>query len=235
MLVGAGQALIIIGIFLAGVLGISVSIFGAPAKLAEAGDIIRQSAVVIGLFFSGAGASLVRRGRRLIALSADDLLRDDGRAPVLLLRTFADDELVVQTTGQQNFFPIKLTLEEALVSPLSKVGPVVAIGRPGERVAPLGAGRKYLSDERWRNAIESWLEQANLVAMAMGPISEKEGLAWELGQVMALNRLAKLILVMPHGSVTADSRERWNQYNLALGNILPPYRGDELFVAFDSA
>ena len=189
-------------------------------------------------FMVGAGGALVRQGRRLAARRATELLQVDQRAPILLLRSFADDELVIETFGEgHSFYPHRKTLEEAIIPSLQLIGPVVAVGRPGEPIAPLGAAREYISDDSWKSAVDQWLQQAKFVVMVIGSVSDENGLAWELGRVLALGKLQKIILVMPPvplGSEATHSRERWNQYNLFLGGVLPRYKGDELFVTFDT-
>jgi hypothetical protein len=51
----------------------------------------------------------------------------------------------------QNLLLSGLTQEEQLVEALKPAGPVVAVGRPGERLPPVGARRIYLVDDESAN------------------------------------------------------------------------------------
>lgn len=192
------------------------------------------TATVLSLILMGVGSALIKKSRKLTADTADTVLARDPRPPVLLLRSFSDDEIVAGTPGYgSQLFAQPVTLEEALAPVLERLGPVIAIGRPGERSAPVGAARAYVSNEAWQQTVHSWLERARLVVMVMGPVADKPGLAWELERVRELGGLAKLLLVMPP-LADADCAARWGQYRDALGNLLPPYSGGEIFVAFGS-
>jgi hypothetical protein len=189
---------------------------------------------VIMLFICGAGATIIRMGRKLTVKRASDIVGKDRRAPVLLLRSFSDDEIVIEHIGKgSTFFPQPITLEEAIVPVLSLLGPVVAIGRPGEFMTPLGAAREYVSHETWKNEVQQWLHRASLVVMIMGPLAEKEGLAWELSQIRSLEGLKKLMLVMPPVN-TLKAAQRWEQFRVFLGIDRLPYDGGELYVTFFS-
>lgn len=187
------------------------------------------------LFLLVAGPATIRRGSKLAAPRAKDLLRRDHRAPVLLLRSFGDDELVVTGKGGygNSMTEAVVTLEEAITAPLSEIGPVIAIGRPGEAISPLGAAREYISNDAWQNTVKQFIGEARLIVMVMGSLSANAGLAWELSCVRKYGVLRKLLLVIPPGEDTTAAR-RWKQYRAFFKGRLPPYAGGELFVTFDS-
>ena len=60
-------------------------------------------------------------------------------APVLYLRSFADDGCAARRYGA-------LTEEEQLAKALAWVGPLLAVGRPGEVLPHVGAQRIYVAD-----------------------------------------------------------------------------------------
>lgn len=187
---------------------------------------------VLFLILLGGGSALIKKSRKLLADPADTVLERDPRPPVLLLRSFSDDGIVAGTPGYgSQLFAQPVTLEEALAPVLERLGPVIAIGRPGERSAPVGAARAYVSNEAWQQTVHSWLERSRLVVMVMGPVADKPGLAWELERVRERGGLGKLLLVMPPLAVD-DCATRWGQYRDALGDLLPAYTGGEIFVAF---
>jgi hypothetical protein len=184
------------------------------------------------MFFSGLGVALIRKGSQIAAISAREALASDSRPPVVLLRSFVDDEIVLEIPGYgKKFFPGKTFLEEVLVSELSKVGPVIAIGRPGDTIAPIGAAREYVGDDSWTSVIAEWIGAARTVVMVIGSIDVHKGLAWELGEVVRIAGIDKLLLVIPPDDHTAA--RRWALYSDALGIVLPQFSGAERFVSFD--
>ena len=109
-------------------------------------------------------------GKRLRIKGENKKSNSDARRPVLYLRSFQDDQTSIAATD---------TREEHLSSVLEEVGPVIAIGRPGDRLAPLGAERRYLKDEDWQQQVEILMSQASFVVIQVGATA---GLLWELGQ-----------------------------------------------------
>jgi len=83
------------------------------------------------LFAGAAGQRMSNFGKQLRQRDALTVLARDGRAPVLFLRSFADEDVVDLTsrTGKG----IRRS-EETLCDALRDVGPVIAIGRPGEQL-----------------------------------------------------------------------------------------------------
>lgn len=111
--------------------------------------------------------------RRLKSQSALETVRGDRRPPVLYLRSFrfdAIDDLQAQRSGQ--------TEEAAMVSGLERIGPVLAIGRPGERLGHLGAARLYVADDDWQTIARRLMASARLVVIRAG--GDSPGIRWEL-------------------------------------------------------
>lgn len=95
-------------------------------------------------------------------------LASDTRPPVLYLRSFQDDQTPITATD---------THENNLASVLEEIGPVVAIGRPGDRLSPSGAERMYVKDEDWRQEIAALMSRARVVVIQAGTT---DGLLWEI-------------------------------------------------------
>ena len=91
-------------------------------------------------------------GKRLRAPSVAELLAGDPRPPVVYLRSFAADlgAAVDEIVGDGRLILPAATDEEALVEVLSAIGPVIAIGRPAEKLPLRGAARLYVSDDDWQ-------------------------------------------------------------------------------------
>jgi len=137
--------------------------------------------------------NLARRGRRMRAPSALEVLSGE-RAPVVLLRSFDDDDLIDPSfSATTQIFPGRY--EERLVRALRRIGPVVALGRPGEPEPELGASRLYVEDQHWQEAIRYLLREARAVVAIVG---RTRGLWWEIE--LALSHVApeKLIFFFPY-------------------------------------
>ena len=122
-----------------------------------------------------------RWGKRHLATFADDVLAKDSRPAILYLRSFADDEAVYRE-------------EEEFVQVLNTWGPVVAIGRPGESLPPLGASRFYVADSDWQAFVSNLMRKSRLVFILAG---KTPGLTWELQECRALIEPQRLIVIVP--------------------------------------
>jgi len=151
----------------------------ALALLESGGDTVLAAAFII-LFFVGlyGGVQLVGYGRRLRTIPAQQQLEDDKRPPVLYLRSFDDDDLLDPTPRMiplGDFFPRRY--EESLVEPLAKIGPMVSIGRPGNKLPMLGGARLFVADEDWQAAVAHLRKHAAVVVLMIG---RTDGLWWEV-------------------------------------------------------
>ena len=253
-----GSALKAIGILL-GIIG--ALIFFAPTVLSwfsneprDSGKFLHEKAFQR-LLFSTSGAVpmalgywLFLRGKRLNALRARDVLRRDSRAPILLLRAFSDDNMTYleseRTVLGWLFRPITAfgwliglggftTFEELISRVLVGCAPVIAIGRPGETVPPLGAARFWVSNQDWQARVEELLEECQLVVMILGRTSGDDGLAWEIERLFAIKQPEKFVLVIPPLR-SSELTKRWEIYRVLSGSKLPEHRGDEIVLTFTS-
>jgi hypothetical protein len=189
---------------------------------------------VVGI--AGTVANLL--GRRLAAVGAGEAERADPRPPVLLLRSFADDNIPWFDTRRPAGSPVpavfyeQLTFEEMVAEECAAAGPVAAIGRPGERLPTLGAARTYVSDgEQWTDRVGEYLGRCGWVVMVVGRTDGTNGLAWELRQIIARVPLEKVVFVVPPVD-EAEAAVRWAGFRAVAGDLLPPYRGGELVAGF---
>src|SRR5215813_4369618 len=121
------------------------------------------------------GEKLNAIGRALAAPPASRLLKKKRSRYVLYFRSFSDD------------FPSEVTsiaevsTEERLCQALDWIGPVVAIGKPGERLATLGAARLYVHDADWQQTALQLITRARLVFIRM---RDTPGLWWEISATL---------------------------------------------------
>ena len=121
--------------------------------------------------------------------------------PVLYLRPFDQDAAMGELGGRVSM----LTYEEQLREAFRTVGPLVAIGRPGELLPELGAGRVYVGDDRWRAAVLDLIMRARLVVLGLGP---GEGLRWEVERATRLLPPQRLVLLLPADPAVYDASAR---------------------------
>jgi len=201
---------------------------------------------VLVFFFSFAAVQLYLLSKRLLLPSAAHVLANDNRRPILLLRSFADDKFVIQRSFSclrfifpDSFFGLILptylspfTLEEMLEEYFSLHGPVIAIGRPGEKAPPFGAAREYVENDSWKARVDELLLSAQFVVLVLG---DTEGVAWEFEKLHEHDIADRMIVVFP-----PDSKldKRWHGFrekvkNSVSLNVPPSVNLEEiLFVRF---
>lgn len=156
--------------------------------------------MALGVVLVGLGGILENRGKRMTQPTAEALTDADWRAPVLLLRAFSHDTTV--TSMSAPITPIGISsvpnpsFEERLVKSLKHLGPVVAFGRPGETLPPLGAARTYQSSEQWQEKVLALAAEARLIVLLIG---DTPSIQWEIEQMMSPALRPKLILLVTEG------------------------------------
>ena len=112
-----------------------------------------------------------------------------GRASVLL-RTFAHDSLLA-TANCDN----PVSIEERIIRGLLSGGHrVVALGKPGEEMPPLGAERYYVPDADWQRVISNWVSQSYSVVMVAGV---SRATHWEIEEIIRLGINDRLLILFP--------------------------------------
>jgi hypothetical protein len=152
-----------------------------------------------------------RRGLRIDSLPAEALLAQDGRPPVLYLRSFGDDG---------SSAPLSVGIlsswgggeEEQIAAAMNEIGPFVAIGRPGEAMPELGASRTYQKDEDWQKWVSKMIESAQLVLFRVG---KTEGFWWEVGHAAVVGKPERIVFLLPFG------RRSYEQFRLRAEQHLP--------------
>jgi hypothetical protein len=181
----------------------------------------------------GLAAWLFLLGSKAKARTAKDL-ESDPRSPILLLRAFTDDEYPVGAKRHAlGLITVVEMFEEVIAETCERFGPVIAIGRPGETMSPLGAARMWIPDSKWKSKVIDLLHECRYVVMIMGAIQEGDGLSWEIKQIIDSGFLHKTILVMPpiDDSQTAS---RWERYRRLIPAKIPVGQGGELIATFNT-
>jgi hypothetical protein len=155
-----------------------------------------------------AGGALFVWTKRKSALSGTAVRQIDRRPPVLLLRSFDDDTMIIRRGARRSrstdLHRKGMTFERVVQDHLAPFGPFIAIGRPEEPLSPLGAARDYVPDTTWQNEVQQRIHDAAVVVLVIGT---SQGLVWELSRLRDLGQLHKLILVFPPADDVVD---RWH-------------------------
>lgn len=184
--------------------------------------------MISGALIGGVGAAAAHRGRRLFnrarqveAVTASGQTTINGsRPPVLYLRSFADDAITaagVSSGAAWGGLAVK-TEEEQLAKVLSAIGPVVAVGKPGEELPELGAHRLYLREEEWKERVTELMGEAALVVLRPG---NTPNIWWEISQTMTHVSPARRLLVLPFNS--EQYAELQQRLQATCGVMLPRY------------
>lgn len=183
-----------------------------------------------------AASWLVEHSKRLLVPLAEEILDKDERKPVLYLRPFGIDakvdlgevENVAATPGGASFYHTRSRVEDCLAH-LNAVGPLIAIGKPGE-LPQTGAYRLYVSDALWQQAITDLLPHAELVVLSWG---QSLGIEWELQEVLRRVNLPSILFYLPF-----EDEARYAQFRKVLQSHvrcnLPERKGNAYFLGFSS-
>jgi hypothetical protein len=192
-------------------------------------------AAIIALFFlvpiaGFAGSEVVRCGKREGAVDAETLTLTDRRAPILYVRSFIDDGSLGYVSGGDGQGLEYSTDEDRLVEGLSPLGPVIAIGKPGEALPQVGAARQYFQEDQWRSEVTRLMKRAQLVVLRCGT---SEGILWELQNIMRLVPPERLLIWLP---AKPDRQKQWSAFLDAtkgyFPNRLPLKLDDSLLLSF---
>ena len=155
---------------------------------------------------------LVRLGQRLRSPKVASLLQRDPRPPVLYLRSYAEEDQKDSRTGRR--------LEELITPTLRILGPVIAIGKPGEILPRLGAARLAVEPAQWKIEVHRLMELSQLIVFRAG---YTEGVLWELGDASKLTATKPILICapVPHADDITYKTQQYERFRRALANSFP--------------
>jgi hypothetical protein len=90
------------------------------------------------------------------------------------------------------FLPV--SFEQELAAIMNRLGPFVAVGKPGEKLPELGANRFYFRDDEWQTRVAELVQQARLTVILCGATAN---LWWEIDHVLGSVTPDRVLLVIP--------------------------------------
>ncbi len=184
---------------------------------------ISYLSVLIGAAVLSLPMAMFRRRWQLQQIkSFDTSLKKSDKRPIFYLRSFGLDELIGAPSVLEILFNIPIAnREQAMVAQLRPCGPVIAIGRPGEKVPSLGASRFYVAHNLWQEKVADVSKVARLVVWASGTTP---GLQWEITHLVRSLPPERLILWAHPWLLDLDPDEReaeWAAFVDGLGQLFP--------------
>ena len=171
---------------------------GNAAEVAEIPWYLLVAFIPLFVLTARSAILLFRSGWKHDAPTAADARAKDPRPPVVYFRSFDVDSQIIVAPGRGRslarffWYTVSVSPEQEMGFILGQVGPVVAIGKPGERLPELGAARIYVADDEWREVVTTWMSEAALVVFRAG---ETEGLWWEVEQALARCSRRRILIV----------------------------------------
>jgi hypothetical protein len=169
---------------------------------------------------------LWRMGRRLRALTAAAVLRTDKRSPILYLRSFQSDDDEDPRTVRPTIGGAWMqgTAEERDVQHLRRIGPVLAVSRPGLRLPPIGAARVAFSNADWKTGVRKLVNDSQLIVVKIGTSAN---LFWELGEVFRAHPFKRILVCMPPSAADSitNTQQQYERFRRALAKELPSLAG----------
>ena len=116
--------------------------------------------------FALLGTRCFAYAKRYEAVPAPAVFSQDSRPPVVYLRSFADDSKAANRLAVDA--GLKMNTEEGEIAEIVRsIGPLVAIGRPGEDLSYYGAARIYVGTGTGRSASANYSPKPS--SLSSGP------------------------------------------------------------------
>lgn len=158
----------------------------------------------------------VRIGKGLASRDARRVIARSRKPPILYLRSFPDEGAGRERVEWSWAVPlVTRSDEEHLVAALKPLGPLVAIGKPGDAIPEIGAARMYVAEGDWQEEVEALLERSQLVVLRVG---DGPGFWWEVERAVEQVPPDRLLFFFgPSG----PSLEAWTSFRDRAQDLIP--------------
>jgi len=160
------------------------------------------------------GGAIYLLGMRVAFVDYATLRKRNLNAPILLLRSFSDDDATILTSDV--FWMMFLLgsarrkrLEQVISQKMAGLGPFVAVGKPAEQLPPLGAARVYLQADQWQREVLNLMHEAENIIMIAGT---SRWVTWELEQIFDQGLTDKLLIFFPQPAFQDNTALREHMY-----------------------
>ena len=176
--------------------------------------------------------------RKFTAPTAIETLAADPRSPVLYLREFEADNdsffkfWIVNAARFIGHADTDVTEESRCATLFNRIGPVVAIGRPGQVLPTLGASRLYVEHGRCQEVVARLAAVSALTVIRVG---KPDDLWWEIEHAIGNLPPERLVLYLS-GKTPEERKAAYEAFRERTRELLPKLgeiAGDPRFVAFD--
>jgi hypothetical protein len=179
-------------------------------------------------------ARVLRLAHRRAATIYQTITHHDTRAPILFLRSFGEEERLLEPPARSLLAKVlrlrhaARTVDEIVLDAASPVGPVVALGIPDGKAAPLGAARFYADDGGWQQVVRGLVRHSRAVIIHVG---DGEGVLWELTYLLGGAHLTKTLCVLTPDTASQTLLRALQQArqsgNARLRNVLEQVRAHD--------
>lgn len=163
------------------------------------GILVRWAAIVAGLLILSAGFKVRAYGRRHIVRVITSVGELQPGSYTLYLRPFSQDQGAAYVdsmghlTPQEAILRSGLTHEERLAKMFRRFGPMITVGRPGEKLpSGSGANRFYLPLNDWQGTVSSLMDRASVILLGAGP---GPGTVWEYQEIIRRGQHHRLVIL----------------------------------------
>ena len=138
------------------------------------------------------------KARSKVRFSVAELIRTDQRSPILFLRAFRDDQVLLSAPNYSMLGKLfamgmkPLTLDHIILEEGTVIGPVIALGNPRDKVPPYGVARGYYDGASWQRAVADLAESAAHIVIC---IDETDSIWWEVDYIVRQKFTAKTLFL----------------------------------------
>jgi ribose transport system permease protein len=182
------------------------------------GQLEGASQLLIILILGATFCVLFRAGYQILSKTAVARLAGRTEAPILYLRSFGSDSEGALGNLRLMLAPkYSESSERSLAKAVYDLGPLLAVGKPGEGVPPLGAARFYVEQDHWQEVVTGLVKVSSLVIMRIG---QTRGFIWEFEHLKANYDPEKVLIYIPlkdRDLVYSNARRKFQElFNLTL-------------------